>query len=159
MEVDDDWVVSMGDGIEEIARRFFAAVGELDGDAASALVSDAYEGSAARELPISGQEEIYRGPAGLRDWIAETAGAWDHYEIERIRFRRFADVLVAIGMYRVAGQRSPFGILEHSLPFVVVLRFEGELISSIRTYARYADAIAEERLADGNGAPSIEGND
>ena len=141
--------------MEEIARRFFEAVGELDGDAASALVTGGYEGYGTRELPVGGKDHVYRGPAGLREWIAETAGAWDHYEIERIRFRHFADVLVAIGMYRVSGQRSPFGILEHSLPFVAVMRFEGELISSIRTYARYADAIAEESLANGGGATSL----
>lgn len=149
----------MGDRKEEIARRLFEAIGELDGDAASAMVTDDYEGFGTRELPVGGKEQVYRGPAGLRTWIEETAGAWDHYEIERIRFRRFADALVAIGMYRVSGQKSPFGILEHSLPFVAVIRFEGDLISSIRTYARYADAIAEEDLTDDDGAPSLEGNE
>lgn len=142
----------MGDPIEDVARRFFAAVGKLDGEAASALVTEDYEGYGARELPTSGRETVYRGPAGLRAWIDETAGDWDHYEIERIRFRRFGDALVAIGMYRASGQKSPFGVLEHSLPFVAVMRFEGDLIRSIRAYARYADAIAEEGLTGGDTA-------
>ena len=159
MDEEDARVVSKGDRMQEIARRFFEAIGELDADSASALVTEDYEGFGTRELPIGGKDQVYRGPMGLRAWIEETAGAWDHYEIERIRFRRFTDALVAIGMYRVSGQKSPFGILEHSLPFVAVMRFEDDRISSIRTYARYADAIAAEDLADGDETPSLEGNE
>jgi len=138
----------MGDQRKDLARRFLERLGALDADAATAMVTQEYEGTAVSELPLSGEKRVYRGRDGLRAWIDETVEPWGGYKVERLRFRAYGDVLLVIGANRAAGQRNPFGSAEHPRTFVCVIRFEGELIRSVHAYVRYEDALAAEGLSE-----------
>lgn len=136
----------MGGEREDRARRFLERLAALDADGAAVLVSDDYEGVAVAQLPLSGERRIYRGRAGLRDWVAETAERWGEFRFERLRFREYGGALLVVGENRMGGQRSPFGLAEQTRTFVTVFRFDGDLIKSVHAYGRYEDALSTERL-------------
>jgi ketosteroid isomerase-like protein len=136
----------MGGEREDRARRFLERLAALDADGAAALVSDDFEGVAVAQLPLSGERRIYRGRAGLRDWVAETAERWGEFKVERLRFREYGGTLLVVGENRMRGQRSPFGLAEQRRTLVTVFRFDGDLIKSVHAYARYDDALSAEEL-------------
>jgi ketosteroid isomerase-like protein len=138
----------MGAERNDLARRFLERLGRLDVDAAVALVTPDYEGTAGSELPLTSQKRVYRGHDGLRAWIAETAERYGEYEVERLRFRDYGDALLVVGANRTSGQRNPFGSAEQPRTFVCVIRFSGGLIDSVHAYGRYEDALAAEGLIE-----------
>jgi ketosteroid isomerase-like protein len=134
---------------EQVVERFYAALSDLDAERAAELVDEDYEGYAVEEQPLRGKLPIYRGRAGIRAWIAETAEASQSYVIELGRVRRYGDdVFVVIGIYtaEVESPRSPFGEVTQRLPFVAVTRIRDGLIRSVHSYSRYGDAARAEGL-------------
>jgi hypothetical protein len=141
----------MGDQREDLARRFLERLADLDADAAASMVSADYEGRGSSELRIAGRERVYRGPDGIRAWVAETAESTGRYQLAHLRFRDYGDALLIIGANRAIGLRSPFGSADDRWTFVSVMRFEGDLIKSVHAYGSYEEAIVAEGLSDAEG--------
>ncbi|HWI22304.1 MAG TPA: nuclear transport factor 2 family protein [Baekduia sp.] len=121
---------------EELVRKVFAAYNAHEADAWAALMTadgtftSAYWG-------IDGR--TYVGDQGLREYFEEMGDQWDEYSMDIVRIEQAGDLAVAVATLHAT---EPETHVEVAPEVALIFEFEGELISSVVTFANVDDALA-----------------
>jgi len=87
---------------EQVVRALFAAFERRDAARMGALVADEFTFHAPTAELLRGGEP-YRGPDGIRRYLADVARQWERLEVEVDEVRVRGDRAVALGRVRVLG--------------------------------------------------------
>jgi ketosteroid isomerase-like protein len=123
----------------DIVRAIFGAFAARDQEAALALCHDDFEFWPQGTAERAGRTEPYRGPTGMREYLADVERVWDELVVEPGDLRVAGGGVVAFGLAR---GRPANGADEVAIPVIWVFKIDGGRVRSIRVVATAADADA-----------------
>ena len=89
---------------------------------------------------------VYRGHAGVRQWIEDLDTDWDHFETCPEEFRDLGDRVLILGHWRARGRASGVQLENQSGSWIVDL--EGGKVKRQQTYTDRAEALKAAGLSE-----------
>ncbi len=128
----------------EVCKRALEAFA-VHRDTEAGLVYTASE-VVLRSAIIGGAEgNIYRGHDGIREWMAETDGAFRDLQFEFGEFRDLGDTVLIIGRMQARGRESG---VEVDSEMAWLFTFRGDKIANVRGYLNPQDALEAVGLSE-----------
>ena len=88
----------------ELVRRAFEAYQRRDVDGLLPYIDEEFE---LRSAIVGGAEgDVYRGPEGLRNWLADSDESFDELRIVPTEFRDLGDRVLVFGQIQARGRES-----------------------------------------------------
>jgi ketosteroid isomerase-like protein len=134
----------MARGTVERAREVMAALGRREPQAVIALADPDVEWHSF--FAQLGEEGVYRGHSGTREYMADLADAWETVRAEVDDAIAVGDVAVLVGRIHYRGKESG---IETATPAGWMLRFRGGRVLRFRAFRepeRVLEAVGEPRL-------------
>ena len=127
----------MGSGDVETVERMFAAFARRD---IEAMVAEADPSIEIRPAVLGGLDgTVYRGNAGIADFVADLDRAWREFRVEYGEYRDLGGRVLMLGRTIALGMES--GVeLDTRAGYLFDLR-DGK-VCGIRTFTSHADALA-----------------
>ena len=128
----------------EAFKRATAALNRSDIDAVLMEVDPAVEWHMAMQEVIGGEEAVYRGHAGVRDYIRDMDEAFADAELDYTDVRDLGDRILATGVMRARG-RSSGAVIESPVAALVDANDDNKAIR-VLTYLNHEEALGAARL-------------
>ena len=122
----------------EVFKRAFDAINRQDAEALLEELDPEVEWHGAILMAIGGQETVYRGHEGVREWLRDLYETLSEFQAEYLDIRDLGDRTVAIGQVRGRGRGSG---AEIESPHATVVEFKNGKGFRIRTYLDPKDAF------------------
>lgn len=125
----------MSEAQVEVARRLVECFNSGDPEPAQAFMAEDVE---LVPLRAAIEDTAYRGPGAFETLMAENEKTWERIRFEPEEYRSGDDTVVAIGRL-VARARVTGADVE--MRVAMLMEFDGERLSSGRTYTEVGDAL------------------
>jgi ketosteroid isomerase-like protein len=126
----------MPDGNLELVKRMSDAFNRRDLDALCELLDSDIEW-----IPIMAVLEgrVYRGHAGVRQWIGDLAADWEYFETHQEEFRELGDRVLVFGRWRARARGSGVELVAEPASWLIDLR--DARIVRLQTFTDRAEAL------------------
>ena len=129
----------------EIFKRAFDAINRRDADALLSELDTEVEWHAAILMAIGGEQTVYRGHEGVREWLRDLYETLSEFQAEYPDIRDLGDRTVAIGHFHARGTASE---VEIESPHATVVEFKNGKGVRIRTYLDAKEALEAVGLSE-----------
>jgi ketosteroid isomerase-like protein len=130
-------------GHVEIVERTLAAFSRRDLDA---MLAESDPDIEVRPAVLGGLDgTVYRGHAGLRDFVADLDAAWREFRVEPEEFRDLGDTVLMLGRTLARGMRSG---VELDTPSAYLFGLRDGKVHTIRTFTSPQDGLAAVGLSE-----------
>ena len=119
-------------------KRAFDAINRRDADALLSELDPEVEWHAAILMAIGGEQTVYRGHDGVREWLRDLYETLSEFQAEYPDIRDLDDRTVAIGHFHARGTASAVDI---ESPHATVAEFKNGKGIRIRTFLNPKDAL------------------
>ena len=119
-------------------KRAFDAINRRDADALLSELDPEVEWHAAILMAIGGEQTVYRGHDGVREWLRDLYETLSEFQAEYADIRDLDDRTVAIGHFHARGTASE---VEIESPHATVVEFKNGKGIRIRTFLDPKDAL------------------
>jgi ketosteroid isomerase-like protein len=137
-------------GIEEMARRGYAAWNDADVDGALATMHEDVVYVTSGVFP--GMRERYEGREEVREFFGDFGGPWEKVDVLPVRVETLdEDHLLVEVRFHARGRAG----IEVERTFYNLLAYRDGLLAAFRGFAERDDALAAARATGGSGAAAI----
>jgi ketosteroid isomerase-like protein len=129
----------------QVFKRAFDAINRRDAEALLSELDPEVEWHGAILMAMGGQRVVYRGHAGVRDWLRDLYETLSEFQAEYPDIRDLGDRTVAIGHVNVRGTASE---VEIESPHATMVEFKDGKGFRIRTYLDPKEALEAAGLSE-----------